>query len=73
LFTAENSLKVAPIEVLLVPRELDGSRGTNRELNVIKQIAADTDVEAIRVWLSNFVMTKTTFDTYRKEAERLLL
>jgi integrase/recombinase XerD len=73
LFTAEHSLKVVPIEVLLVPRELDGSRGTNREWDVSKQIAADTDVEAIRVWLSNFVSTKTTFDTYRKEAERLLL
>lgn len=69
----ENRLEVAPIEVLLIPRELDGSRGTNREWNVVKQTAADTDVQAIRAWLSNFVSTKTTFDTYRREAERLLL
>jgi hypothetical protein len=37
------------------------------------QIAADQDLDAIRAWLSRFVDTKTTFENYRKEAERLLL
>ncbi|AWG45850.1 MULTISPECIES: hypothetical protein [Massilia] len=69
----EHEREVAPIEALHVPHELDGSRGTNREWNVPRQIAANTDVEAVRAWLANFVGTKTTFDAYRKEAERLLV
>lgn len=64
---------VVPLEALSVPPELDGSRGANREWDVPRQIAANTDVEALRAWLANFVATKTTFDAYRKEAERLLL
>jgi site-specific recombinase XerD len=31
------------------------------------------DVDAIKAWLARFVATKATFDTYRKESERLLL
>jgi hypothetical protein len=30
-------------------------------------------VYAIRAWLARFVDTKATFDTYRKESERILL
>jgi hypothetical protein len=30
------------------------------------QIAAQTDVDAIKAWLARFVETKATFDTYRK-------
>jgi integrase len=69
----EQGREIAPMEALRVPRELDGSHGTNREWDVPRQIAANTDVEAVRAWLANFVGTKTTFDAYRKEAERLLL
>ncbi|WP_020654125.1 tyrosine-type recombinase/integrase [Massilia niastensis] len=65
--------QVAPLELLAVPRELDGSRGSNREWDVPRQIGADTDVEAIRAWLTNFADRRATFDAYRKEAERLLL
>ena len=68
-----HELAVAPIEELRVPQDLDGSRGTNREWNVPRQIGADTDVAAILAWLANFVDKRTTFDAYRKEAERLLL
>lgn len=64
---------VAPIEALSVPRELDGTTGTNREWDVQRQIGAETDAEAVLAWLANFTDTQTTFDTYRKEAERLLL
>jgi integrase len=71
--TVENPPELAPLEVLRVPRELDGSHGTNREWEVPRQIAADTDVEAVRAWLANVVGIRTTFDAYRKEAERLLL
>lgn len=38
-----------------------------------QQIAAADDLSAIRAWLARVVDTKTTFDNYRKEAERLLL
>lgn len=62
-----------PIDTLVVPPELDGSLGKNRARNGIAQIAASNDLDAIRVWLARFIDTKTTFDNYRKEAERLLL
>jgi integrase/recombinase XerD len=67
------SPRVAPIEAWSVPRELDGTTGTNREWDVPRQIGANTDVEAVLAWLANFTATQTTFDAYRKEAERLLL
>lgn len=71
--STERERRVAPIEILVVPHELDGSRGTNREWNVPRQIGADTDVAAVLAWLANFTATQTTFDAYRKEAERFLL
>jgi len=58
---------------MLLPCELSGQSGTNRAQGVPKQIAADNDIDAIKSWLARFVDKKTTFDTYRKEAERLLL
>lgn len=36
-------------------------------------IAARSDLQAIAAWLARFAETQTTFDNYRKEAERLLL
>ncbi|MFB9127605.1 tyrosine-type recombinase/integrase [Paraburkholderia dipogonis] len=36
-------------------------------------VVAHTDLDAVRAWLGRFAGTKTTFDSYRKEAERLLL
>jgi site-specific recombinase XerD len=62
-----------PLDTLIVPPALDGRSGVNRAQNVIAQIAASNDLDAIRAWLARFVDTKTTFDNYRKEAERLLL
>jgi integrase/recombinase XerD len=62
-----------PIETLTIPPGLDGSAGTNRARSGVAQIAARSDPDAIRAWLARFVEIKTTFDNYRKEAERLLL
>lgn len=73
IVTVEEHSKIAPIEQVQVPRELDGSCGTNREWDVPRQVAANTDIEAVRIWLANFTHTKTTFAAYRKESERLLL
>ena len=62
-----------PIDTIDLPPTLDGSYGTNRATGNRPQITATNDIEAVRAWLARFVGTKTTFDNYRKEAERLLL
>lgn len=56
-----------------LPPDLDGSEGRNRAVGKLAQIAAATDLQAIQAWLARFADTKTTFDNYRKEAERLYL
>jgi len=65
--------EVWPMEALLVSSELDGTNGHNRATNNRPQIAASNDMDAIKAWLARFADTKTTFDSYRREAERLLL
>ncbi|RQS64364.1 integrase [Burkholderia sp. Bp8963] len=62
-----------PIDELTVPAALDGRAGTNRSRADHAQIAAANDLDAVRAWLARFVDTPTTFQNYRKEAERLLL
>lgn len=64
---------IAPIELARLSGELDGRAGTNRAVSGRPQIAAQTDIAAIKAWLARFADTKTTFESYRKEAERLLL
>lgn len=64
---------VQPVESLVVPENLDGRDGTNRGAPETSQLSARNDLDALRAWLSNYADTKTTFDNYRKEAERLLL
>jgi site-specific recombinase XerD len=73
LGVSASSYNVTPIEDLLLPDTLNGSNGENRATGRRPQIAADNDVDAIKAWLVRFADTKTTFDNYRKEAERLLL
>ncbi|SAL87357.1 integrase family protein [Caballeronia arvi] len=67
------ALQPTPLERLVIPSEMDGSVGLNRAFTGRGQIAAENDLDAIRAWLSRFVDTKTTFENYRKEAERLVL
>lgn len=62
-----------PLELVNLPSELNGSVGNNRAVGGRPQISAQNDVDAVRAWLARFVDTRTTFDSYRKEAERLLL
>ncbi|MDI1309267.1 MAG: tyrosine-type recombinase/integrase [Methylotenera sp.] len=64
---------IATIENVQLSPALDGSNGINRSIGNRPQITANTDIDAIRVWLARYSDTKTTFDSYRKEAERLLL
>lgn len=64
---------LAPIESVVISVDLDGQHGTNRATGNHPQISAQNDIDAIKAWLARFADTKTTFDNYRKEAERLLL
>ncbi|MFZ6871354.1 tyrosine-type recombinase/integrase [Undibacterium sp. Di27W] len=61
------------LENVHLPKDMDGSSGNNRATGNRPQIKADNDIDAIKAWLARFWDTKTTFDNYRKEAERLLL
>ncbi|MDR5776812.1 MULTISPECIES: tyrosine-type recombinase/integrase [unclassified Caballeronia] len=72
-FSSARAMQPMPLEMLVVPSELDGGAGANRALSGRAQIAATNDLDAIRAWLSRFADKKTTFENYRKEAERLLL
>lgn len=77
ILTLQTKLTVIPgiatIDSVQLSSELDGSNGHNRAIGNRPQITANTDSDAIRVWLARYLDTKTTYDSYRKEAERLLL
>lgn len=64
---------IAPLEAFIIPAQLDGSQGSNRAHGGVRQIRANNDIDAIKAWLARFLDKQTTFDNYRKEAERLLL
>ena len=64
---------LSPFELVRLPGGLDGHAGSNRAVVGHSQIAAQNDLDAIKAWLARFADTKTTFESYRKEAERLLL
>ncbi|MFC3106694.1 tyrosine-type recombinase/integrase [Undibacterium arcticum] len=66
-------LVIESIESIQFAPGLDGRHGSNRAYGNRPQVAANTDVDAIKAWLARFLDTKTTFDNYRKEADRLLL
>ncbi|MBT2304536.1 tyrosine-type recombinase/integrase [Variovorax paradoxus] len=63
---------VVPLEELLVPAEVDGSRGTFRGPIETCTLAARNDYEAVNVWLS-LHEAPATQRAYRKEVERLIL
>lgn len=71
--SSDPALRPIPIDALAVPAALDGRSGANRAPGRHAQIAAANDLDAVRAWLARFVDTPTTFQNYRKEAERLLL
>lgn len=63
---------IRPIGNLSVPQHLDGRDGENRVTGKRAQIAAKNDIEALTAWLARYENKSTTFNNYRKEAERLL-
>jgi integrase len=65
------SLQELPVAINSL--ELNGEIGANREKSERCQIHAKNDYEAIQCWLNEYRHKVTTFRTYQKEAERLLL
>jgi site-specific recombinase XerD len=61
-----------PWELLIVPTDLDGSRGAFRAPRATCALDANDDYAAIQVWLS-LQESPATQRAYRKEAERLML
>jgi integrase/recombinase XerC len=56
-----------------LPAALDSHDGTNRARSGHSQIAADSDVEAVRLWLAEYAGSPHALHSYRKEAVCLLL
>jgi len=65
-------IRPAPIDDLVVVDALSGRAGTNRSRGH-RQIAADTDRDALLAWLARFADNPNTLANSRREAERLLL
>lgn len=63
---------VVPWERLLVPHEVDGSRGAFRAPRATCTLDADNDYQAVQAWLA-LHESMATQRGYRKEAERLIL
>lgn len=53
---------VAPLELVRLPDHLDGRLGSNRLTLGHAQIAAQTDIDALKAWLGRFLDTRTTGD-----------
>jgi integrase len=64
--------KVAPLERVLIPIELNGECGSNRSSEPCR-IHATHDLDAIKSWLSLKDDNAKTVIAYKKELERLLL
>jgi len=63
---------LSPWERIVVPEDLDGSRGTFRAPRAACAMRADNDYQAVQAWLSLHESPATQLK-YRKEAERLIL
>lgn len=64
--------KVAPLERVLIPIELNGEQGSNRSTEPCR-IQANHDLDAIKSWLTLKDDNAKTYQAYKKELERLLL
>ena len=66
-------VQIEELRELLLPSPLDGCEGSNRAAGDYSQIAAQTDVEAVRLWLAEYAGSPHTLRSYTKEALRLLV
>lgn len=64
--------ETSPWEHLVVPHEVDGSRGAFRAPQATCTLSASNDYEAVQAWLG-LQDAAATQRAYRKEAERLML
>jgi len=67
-----NDPALVPLERMLLPSDLDGSRGINRNA-IYPLIAARNDLQAIHTYLNRVRESEKTTRAYRKELERFLL
>lgn len=72
LVLAEVAPDLVPWERLVVPNDLDGSRGSFRAPRSTCTLSANNDYEAVQAWLT-LHESPATRSAYRKEAERLIL
>jgi site-specific recombinase XerD len=72
LVAAASPQDLSPWENLVVPEDVDGSRGTFRAPRSACAMRADNDYQAVQAWLS-LHESPATQRKYRKEAERLML
>lgn len=61
--------KLLPVAM---PPSMDGREGTNRDKKGVRQISADTDIDAVAMWLAEHADSPHTLRGYRKEAIRLM-
>ena len=64
---------IRPMDEISVPAALDGHDGVNRADRARLQIGADTDMDAIRCFLTEYDRSPGTHRIYQRECERLLL
>jgi len=72
LVTVKQAQELVPWERLVVPEDVDGSRGTFRAPRASCALDASNDYQAVNAWLS-LHESAATQRAYRKEAERLIL
>ena len=72
LVTSAQVGQVAPWETLVVPEDLDGSKGQFRAPKVTCVLSASNDYEAVQAWIERHEALATQ-RAYKKEAERLIL
>ena len=72
LVTVNQTQELIPWEQLVIPEDVDGSRGTFRAPRATCALEACNDYQAVDAWLSLHESTATQ-RAYRKEAERLIL
>lgn len=72
LVPTQSRYGITTLERLAVPHPLSGTNGTNRADLTRNKLSASNDYDAIHEWLGLYPVMHT-FQSYRKEAERLLL
>lgn len=65
-------MEIAPIEQLVLPPAMDGHQGVHRRPADYRQIDADTDLQAILLWLKTSAKSPATFSRYRGAVNQLV-